>query len=84
MHRPRHAKSSNDTMTDCGTALVMRRIAASMKDSSRPVPAEARLVHSGVTIWAVTGYLPMVDGDIERVAGDYDFDLDAVRTAIAW
>lgn len=62
-------------------ALIARHI---RRDPYRPAPAEARLTDSGVSVWAVIGYLPTVDGDIARAAEDYEIDPDAVRAAIAW
>lgn len=68
-------------MTVADTALIARHIE---EDPYRPDPAEARLADSGVSVWAIIGYLPSVDGDIERAAQDYEIDPDAVRAAVAW
>lgn len=61
--------------------LITRYI---VEDPYRPGAAEVRLAGSGVSVWAIIGYLPAVDGDIERAAHDYDIDPDAVRAAVAW
>jgi uncharacterized protein (DUF433 family) len=46
--------------------------------------AEARLADSKIAIWALVGYLRMVDGDVDRVAADYDLPRDAVEAALAY
>lgn len=68
-------------MADTDTALIARHI---KRDPYKPEPAEARLADSGVSVWAIIGYLPAVDGDIERAAQDYEIHPDAVRAALAW
>lgn len=68
-------------MTVAETALIARHI---VEDPYRPGAAEVRLAGSGVSVWAIIGYLPAVDGDIERAAHDYDIEPDAVRAAIVW
>ena len=43
----------------------------------------ARLKESGVSVWAIIGYLyQAADGDIELVARDYDLPVEAIRAAI--
>lgn len=68
-------------MTADDAVLIARHI---YEDPYRPGPAEARLTNSGVSVWAIIGYLPAVDSDIDRVAQDYEIESDAVRAAIAW
>ncbi len=46
--------------------------------------AEARLVDSKIAVWALVGYLRMVDGDVARVASDYDLPREAVEAALAY
>jgi uncharacterized protein (DUF433 family) len=46
--------------------------------------AEARLAESKIAVWALVGYLRMVDGDIARVAADYDLPREAVDAALAY
>jgi uncharacterized protein (DUF433 family) len=46
--------------------------------------AEARLKDSGVSIWALVGYLPAVDFDPQRLAEDYNLSEEAVRAAMAF
>lgn len=48
-------------------------------------PGYARLKDSGISIWALIGYLTQATkGDIERVAQDYDVPLEAVKAAVAF
>lgn len=47
-------------------------------------PAEARLRGYGVPIWALIGHLPMVDGDVGRLADDYDLPQEAAEAALAY
>ncbi|HET8629072.1 MAG TPA: hypothetical protein VFL91_16745 [Thermomicrobiales bacterium] len=54
------------------------------RNPHRPGIAEARVVGYGVPVWALAGYLLMVEGDAERVAGDYDLPRDAVAAALAY
>ena len=37
----------------------------------------------GVPVWALLGYYRAVNGDLSRVATDYDLPEDAVRAALA-
>lgn len=53
-------------------------------DPYKPGAANARLRDSGVHVWALVGYLGMVEGDVERVAADYELPLDAVQAALAY
>ena len=50
----------------------------------RPGVEDAILVDYGVSIWALIGYLPMVDNDIARVAADYEIPPEAVEAALAY
>ncbi|MBA2277920.1 MAG: DUF433 domain-containing protein [Chloroflexia bacterium] len=68
-------------MVTTETPLIERHI---KEDLHRPGPSEARLVASGVSVWAIIGYLPTVDGEIDQVAEDYDIEPEAVRAAIAY
>ena len=47
-------------------------------------PVTAWVRGYGVPIWALIGYLRVVDGNIEQVATDYDLPRDAVEAAIAY
>ncbi len=49
------------------------------------VPAEARLRHFGVHVWAIVGYyLNAARQDISKVAADYDIPREAVDAALAY
>lgn len=50
----------------------------------RSGPANARLVHYAVPVWALVGYLDDVHRDVNRVAADYDLPVDAVLAALAY
>ena len=50
----------------------------------RPGLDQARLKESAVAIWALIGYLRGADGDIDRVAADYEVPREAVQAAIAY
>ena len=45
---------------------------------------EARLADSKIAVWALIGYCRMVDGDLDRVAADYDLPREAVDAALAY
>jgi uncharacterized protein (DUF433 family) len=47
-------------------------------------PAEARLTNSGVSVWAIAGYAPLVDWNAEAIAADYGLTLDEVEAALAY
>ena len=46
--------------------------------------AEARLKHSKVSVWAIIGHLGGEDGDVRRVADNYDVPVEAVEAALAY
>jgi uncharacterized protein (DUF433 family) len=46
--------------------------------------AEARLRKSNISVWAIVGYLQMVDGDVERTARDYRIPGEAVEAVLAY
>ncbi len=46
--------------------------------------AEARLRDSKIPVWAIVGYLQMVNGDAERTARDYRIPGEAVETVLAY
>ena len=50
----------------------------------RPAVSEARLVHYGVPIWAIIGYLEAVHWDESRAAEAYDVSIEAVQAAVAF
>jgi uncharacterized protein (DUF433 family) len=50
----------------------------------RPGLDEARLIGFCVPVWALVGYSFAVNGDIERIAADYDVPVDAVAAALAY
>jgi len=55
------------------------------KDPRRPSLANARLIDSGVPIWALIGhYNQAVGQDLERVAADYEIPLAAAKAALAF
>ncbi len=45
---------------------------------------EARLRDSGISVWALVAYLPAVEGDVSRVAADYELTAEAVEAALAY
>ena len=51
---------------------------------ARPGLDQARLKESAVAIWALIGYLRGTNGDIDRVAADYEIPREAVEAAIAY
>ncbi len=53
-------------------------------DVDRPGPAEARLVDSGVPVWALIGHYQATGRDPAVVAADYDVPLEAVAAALAY
>lgn len=51
----------------------------------RPGRDRAQVKDAGVEVWALVGYYQGgAEGDIERVAHDYDIPVDAVRAALAY
>ncbi len=54
------------------------------EDPRYPGPNEARIIGYGVSVWALVGYLRTADGDVERVAADYDLPVEAVEAALAY
>ena len=50
----------------------------------RPGLDQARLKESAVAIWALIGYLRGTNGDVDRVAADYEIPREAVEAAIAY
>lgn len=50
----------------------------------RPGRDEARLIDSGVPVWALAGYWAAVDGNDARVAADYALPAEAVEAALAY
>ena len=45
--------------------------------------AGARLRDSKVAVWAIVGYLQMVDGDVERTVRDYRIPGEVVEAVLA-
>jgi uncharacterized protein (DUF433 family) len=58
------------------------------EDPVRPGPSEARLVGSGVHVWAIIGTLRLSEGPMDhlaaRVAVYYDIPVEAVTAAIRY
>ena len=69
---------STDTLRD--TELIERWI---VEDPWHRGPADVKTTE-GVHVWALIGYLPAVNNDVERVAHDYDLPVEAVEAAIAY
>lgn len=46
--------------------------------------ADARMKRSGVSIWAIVTYLDVFDGDIEKVAWNYDLSQEEMAAALAY
>lgn len=64
-------------MTD--DELITRYIGA---NPNRPGPEHARLEKYGVPVWAIISYLDQAaNGDVARVASDYDVPVEAVEAA---
>ena len=74
----RHESERPMVVTD--QALITRHIE---QHPRRRGEAEARLADSKIAVWAIVGYLRMVDGDVDRVASDYDLPRAAVEAALA-
>lgn len=68
-------------ITDDGRTLIDQFIE---RDPDRPGPAEARLIVSGVPVWALIGHLRAVDGDVWQTTKDYDVPEAAVMAAIVY
>lgn len=51
-------------------------------DPRRPGADRARLVDSGVPVWAIVAHWQGLDGDAERTAADYQVPVAAVRAAL--
>lgn len=49
-----------------------------------PGVEEARLVESGVPVWALIPYLRVVENDLARAAIDYDIPIPAVMAAVLY
>lgn len=47
-------------------------------------PGGARLREYGVSVWALVGYLRVVEGDPDRVAKDYDISREALDAALSY
>lgn len=58
------------------------------EDPERPGPSEARLVDSGVPVWAIIGTLRLSEGPMDhlalQVADEYDIPVEAVTAAIRY
>src|SRR5436309_657058 len=58
------------------------------EDPERPGPSEARLVDSGVPVWAIIGTLRLAEEPMDdlapQVAVDYDIPVEAVTAAIRY
>jgi uncharacterized protein (DUF433 family) len=50
----------------------------------KPWLAEARLIGSAISVWALVGALPAVDGDLDKLAAAYDLPREAVDAAMAF
>ncbi len=46
--------------------------------------ANARLIESGVSVPTIVNYTQAVEGDVNRVAQDYDLPTDAVNAALTY
>jgi uncharacterized protein (DUF433 family) len=53
-------------------------------DASYPSPDRAWLRGYGVDVWALIGYLDVVDGSLDQVATDYDLPREALDAALAY
>ena len=50
----------------------------------KPWLAEAWLKDYGIAVWALVGHLGAVDGDVDRVAADYEVPRAVVEAALAY
>jgi len=72
VHRPEQEKSD----------LIARYIEP---DPHRPGRYNARLIPSGVAVWAIVGRFEIVNhGDLAAAAADYDIPYEAVEAALAY
>ena len=53
-------------------------------DPNHPGIADARLRESGVSVWALIGYLPAVEGNLGQAAEDYVVSLEEIEAAVAF
>lgn len=53
-------------------------------DSRRPGLDEARVIGSGVPVWALVPHLQAGDGDVDAVAAAYGLPREAVEAAAAY
>lgn len=53
-------------------------------DPRGPAPADARLVDSGVSIWALVAYRDANLADLDAIARAYETSLEAIRAAFAF
>jgi uncharacterized protein (DUF433 family) len=68
-------------MTDNEAALIACHVEI---DPYHPGPGDARLVASGVPVWAVIGHLSTVRGDSAQAAADYEITPEAMEAALAY
>jgi uncharacterized protein (DUF433 family) len=45
---------------------------------------EARIRDFGVPVWALVGYVRIMNGDVAQTAEDYDVPIEAVAAALAY
>ena len=62
-------------------ALIERYIE---KDPNKPGRSNVRLKDYGVHVWALVGYGPAVNDDLEEIARAYDIPLEAVKAAMLY
>ena len=62
-------------------ALIERWIE---QNPDKPWEAEARIVTTGTSVWALVGYMDAADNDLGRVASDYGLSEEAVEAAMAY
>lgn len=46
--------------------------------------ADARLLNSGVSVWAIVAYLRVYKGDVDKVAWHYDLSHEELEAALAY
>jgi uncharacterized protein (DUF433 family) len=46
--------------------------------------ADARLKHSGVSVWAIVAFLPIYDGDVDKVAWHFQLLPEEMEAALAY
>jgi len=68
-------------MVPSADELINQYIEPGSDDAS---PADARVVYSGVHVWALVGYLRANGNDVAAAAADYDLPVESVNAALLY